>query len=92
MSEKICQNCQYYRQHYGISGGRIYKVFCGHCTAGKLKVKRPWTKCCTNYIYAPPAEDAFVSKEYLSKALLQRVLNMELLPPIENGEDDMQGR
>ena len=86
MSKNTCGNCQYYRQHYGISDGRIYRVFCGHCTFTRIRTKRPFTAACENYIYAQPDENAFVSKEYLSKALLLRVLNMDLLPPIEDGE------
>ena len=86
MEEKTCQSCKYYHQHYGISGGRIYRVFCGHCACGRVKTKRPYAAVCENYIYSESRESEFVTKEYLSKALLLRVLNMDLLPPIEDGE------
>ena len=85
MDKQTCGSCEYYHQHYAFSDGRIHRVFCGHCTLGRFKTKRPYAAACENYIYTEPDESAFVSKEYLSKALLLRVLNMELLPPIEEG-------
>lgn len=84
MIENTCQSCKYYRQHYAISDGRIFRVFCGHCTFGRVKTKRPYMAACENYIYTEPSENGFVNKEYLSKALLLRVLNMDLLPQIED--------
>ena len=39
---------------------------------------------CENYTPTSPDETAFASKEYLSKALLEYVLKLELLPPICN--------
>jgi len=83
LDKQTCKSCQYYHQHYAFSEGCIHRAFCGHCTFGRCKTKRPYTAACENYIYTAPDENAFVSKEYLSKALLLRVLNMELLPPIE---------
>ena len=35
---------------------------------------------------AEPDESKFVSKEYLGKALLEYMMNLELLPKIEDGE------
>lgn len=51
---------------------------------GKAKRKLPDTIACGHYFLADPDEQAFVSKEYLSKELLQYLLNLELLPTIEN--------
>ena len=39
------------------------------------------TKACENFS-APPREDAFAAKEYLSKELLAYLLHLELLPEI----------
>ena len=43
-----------------------------------------YEKRCENYIYSPGYENAFASKEYLSKELLRYVLSLELLPEIED--------
>ncbi|MBE6916605.1 MAG: hypothetical protein E7470_01695 [Ruminococcaceae bacterium] len=83
--EKICcQQCKYYRQHYTLDSQRILRVYCGHCTNPTAKHKRPHTAACNAFVPGTPDEDTFVSKEFLTKALLQRVLDMDLLPPIED--------
>lgn len=33
MEEKQCKNCAHYYQHYAMDERRIFRVFCGHCTA-----------------------------------------------------------
>ena len=83
MDEKQCENCQYYIQHYALNKHRFFRVHCGHCTFTHPKRKRPDTKACENYAPGIPPEDAFASKEYLSKELLQYVLGLDLLPEIE---------
>ena len=81
--EKItCKTCVHFRQHYGISEGRIFRIHCGHCTFPKVRTKRPDANACQHYTLAPPDEDAFVSREYLTKSLLQYLLTLELLPTI----------
>jgi len=49
-----------------------------------LDAKKPDTPACNNYLPGPLQEDAFVSREYLSKELLNYVLTLELLPEIED--------
>ena len=83
MNEQQCKNCQYFLQHLALSNRRLFRVYCGHCTFGKARRKQPDTKACKNFIPGSLAEEAFVSKEYLSKELLQYVLGLELLPEIE---------
>jgi hypothetical protein len=83
-----CKSCAYFRQHYTFDKRRIFSVHCGHCTCGTPKRKRPDTAACESYIYGEPNENAFVSKEYLSKELLQYLLNLEMLPAIEDGSSD----
>jgi len=83
MGEGQCQNCLHFIQHYTFSEGRVIRVFCGHCTCLKLRHKRPDAKACENFIFSPPDTDAFVTKEYLTKKLLKHVLELELLPKIE---------
>ena len=83
MNERTCRACKYFHQHYIIDNKRIFSVFCGHCIHGRIKKKNPDSKACEYFDYAPRMEDFFVTKEYLSKELLRRVLEMELLPEIE---------
>ena len=84
MENKFCKSCAYFRQHYTFDKQRIFRVFCGHCTLKNPTGKKPDAKICQYYIPAEPAEDAFVSKEFLSKALLDYMLRMELLPEIQD--------
>ena len=65
----------------------FFRVYCGHCILAKVKRKRPDAVACELFVPVPPDEAAFASKEYLSKTLLQYLLNLELLPPIEDSEE-----
>jgi len=78
----------YFHQHYAFDNRKIFRVYCGHCTLGKIKRKLPDTVACDGFVVAPPDEDAFVTKEYLSKELLQYLLHLELLPPIKDLTND----
>ena len=80
MNKTTCKDCQYYFQHYSLCDGKLYRVFCGRCIFGRVRTKRPFNKVCENFVSGPKDADAFISKEYLSKKLLEHVLNMELLP------------
>ena len=82
MDEKQCIDCQYYLQHYTLDKRRFFRVYCGHCTFTSPKRKPPDTKACKNFTPGSAPEDAFVSKEYLSKELPQYMLRLELLPEI----------
>jgi len=86
MREQHCSDCQHYLQHYALSRNKIFRVYCGHCTYNRAKQKRPDAKACKDFVAAISREDAFVSKEYLSKELLQYVLSLELLPEIQKDE------
>ncbi len=48
------------------------------------KGRKPDAPVCEQYAPAEPETDAFASKEYLSKALLKYVLELPLLPDIED--------
>ena len=50
------------------------------------KTKRADSKACENYMQSDSAEQAFISREYLSKALLEYMLKLELLPEIYDME------
>lgn len=83
MKENQCQNCQYYLRHYTFAERRIFRVYCGHCTLYRPKTKQPDAAACENFVPGPPQEDAFASKEYLSKELIQYMMQLELLPEIQ---------
>jgi hypothetical protein len=70
----------------------IFRIHCGHCAYLKVKTKRPNSKACENYIRTDPDDQSFVSKEYLSKALLEYMLKLELLPQIYDIENDTEDR
>ena len=80
MNQNTCNTCVYYRQHYSFDQRKIFRVYCGHCTFLKVKRKNPDSKSCENYIPSDPDEAAFATKAYLSKALLEYVLGLEVLP------------
>lgn len=82
--EKTCSDCKRFVQHYGLHDGRIFKIYCGHCACKKVKTKKPDCKACDNFEQGIKDEENFVKKEYLTKRLLDYVLNLELLPKIED--------
>lgn len=82
MDQNTCSTCVYYQQHYALGQRKIFRVHCGHCIYTRVRKKRPNSKICENYVQADDSEKPFVTKEYLSKALLEYVLNLELLPEI----------
>ena len=86
MDNYLCNTCVYYRQHYTFDHCKIFRVYCGHCTYQKVKRKPPDSKACENYLQSESLEKAFVTKEYLSKALLEYMLGLELLPVIDDLE------
>ena len=88
MDNHFCNTCTHYRQHYTFDHHKIFRVYCGHCTYRKPKTKRPDSKACKYYLQSEAEGNAFVTKEYLSKALLEYVLGLELLPEIFDSEED----
>ena len=86
MSEKQCKSCQHFRQHYTFDSRRIFRVYCGHCVCSKVKRKAPDAKACENFVPGATQEDAFATKEYLSKELVQYLTSLELLPDVKDEE------
>ena len=82
MNENYCKDCHYYLQHYTFDKRKIFRVHCGHCTFAGAKRRKPDSKACENFIPGAAQEDAFASKEYLSKELLRYALSLDLLPEI----------
>ena len=88
MDQMTCESCVHFHQHYVLDQKHIFRVYCGHCTFAKVARKKPDKKACENYKQSEPDEEAFASKEYLSKELLQYMLKLELLPEIENAPEE----
>ncbi len=86
VGEKQCKDCRFYRQHYTFDRKKLFRVFYGHCVYSRPKSKKPDRIACESFAPGLPQEDAFVSKEYLSKELLQYMLTLDLLPEIEDRE------
>lgn len=84
MTNQQCKECRYYLQHYTLNQRKLIRVYCGHCTFGKAKTRRPDAKVCQSFAPKPPQEEAFASKEYLSKELVQYMLSLDLLPEIKD--------
>ena len=89
MENNICKQCVHYHQHYALDQRKIFRVYCGHCVLPKARKKKPDAIACDQFEFASPDENAFASKEYLSKELLQYLLSLELLPKIEDGEKEV---
>lgn len=87
MTEYRCRNCANYRQHYTFDNRNIFRVYCGHCVVPDVRTRRPDAKICEHFVFATSEEFRFVRKEYLSKELLQYLLNLELLPEIRESEE-----
>lgn len=83
MEDNRCKNCRYYIKHYALIENRIIQVHCGHCIWKIPKTKHPNRKACEHFQQGVHTSEQFASKEYLSKKLLDKVMDMELLPEIE---------
>ena len=84
MDKLFCKDCAHFHQHYALDKRKIYRFFCGHCTLTHPKTKKPYASACNSFELSQPDEDAFATKEYLSKELLQYLLHLELLTKIED--------
>lgn len=78
MDKEFCRECKEYVQHYGIFDGKIRKVYCGHCKQIRSKAKRPDDVACPSFVSGTPEDEKLVSREFLTKELLKRVLEMNL--------------
>lgn len=90
MDNEYCKNCKHFMQHYGLNEKGIFRLYCGHCTLTRSKHKRPDQKACSNYIFGENRESTFASKEYLSKALLDKIFALALLP--EHLQDELNSQ
>ena len=81
--ENQCKECRYYLRHYTLDERKIFRVYCGHCTFGRARRKLPDAKACENFTPGLRQEEAFATKEYLSKELFRYLQGLDLLPEIE---------
>ena len=84
MDKQTCSGCEFFIQHYGLGEKKLFRLYCGHCTLARTKRRNPDDQACGNFVPGAPDTEAFASQEYLTKALLQRLLSLPLLPEIEN--------
>ena len=77
MNDTNCKHCKNYIQHYIFSEGKFRPLFYGHCTETRKRANLNG-KICQKFIPAEPSINQFVTKEYLTKTLLHRVLEMDL--------------
>ena len=83
MDEPICKNCKRFIQHYTFIGSKLAEVNCGHCAVKRsIKRKKADSKACEYFEQGTDPTEAFVTKEYLTKALLNKVLSEELMPEV----------
>lgn len=90
MNEATCKDCKNFLQHYGLNKEGLFWLYCGHCTLPGVRRKRPDTKACKNYVPGTDITEAFIKKEYLSKALLEYMLRLELLPHMDDAPTSHQ--
>ena len=84
MEKDICGSCEHFRQHYTLDKRKVFRVYCGHCVKHPTKRRKPDAVACEHFVASQPDDDAFATKEYLSKELLRYVLSLEILPQIED--------
>ena len=89
MCKQTCKSCSFYRQHYILNEKKLVRIYCGHCVYKKPKTRKPDSTICDEYIEKRVDEEAFASREYLTKALLEYMFRLELLPDIENQCDGL---
>ncbi len=75
-----CSGCSKYIQHYAFLEGAFRPVFCGHCTQRRKRSVNQHSLACERFVPGDRVEEQLVTKKYLTKALLEKVLTMELWP------------
>lgn len=76
--ENKCGECAHYIQHYAIFEGKLSPIYFGHCVQKKRKRVDQISPACELYVQGEPIENRLVTKKYLTKELLQKLLSMEL--------------
>ena len=79
MEKHNCRDCTYFLQHYALGERGLVRIWCGHCTHTHPRSRKPDAPACTRFSAGADREKAFATKEYLTRKLLQKVLDMDLL-------------
>lgn len=82
MERAQCYQCQHFYQHYGLGERALFCLNCGHCTVPRLRHKKPDAPACTHFHPGADQAEGFVTTQYLTRALLEKVLSLPLLPDI----------
>jgi len=82
MKNLTCGDCKYFRQHYIFNGERLSRVHCGHCVHPRLKHRTPSTPSCPNFEQRMVGVEQFITKDFITKELLEYVLSLDLPPEI----------
>jgi len=80
INKSTCSSCKYFIQHYTLLNGHLNEVDCGHCIKPRVKTRKPETAACGHYAVKSPDKEALVSREYLTRALLEKLLSLQLAP------------
>ena len=81
MEQTVCKQCRFFIQHYVLTNeGKLAAAYCGHCLKAHLKCRKPDRKSCEEFLPGEEQKAHYVTRQYLRRALLQRVLDMELMP------------
>ena len=83
MEEKFCKDCKHFCQHYRLDETGFVRVYCGHCMRIRPMSKKPHQKICGNFEQGNNPEEGFADKQYLTKALLDWIQRLDLLPKIK---------
>ncbi len=43
MNNQHCEDCRYFLRHYTFDSRKIFRVYCGHCSAKRVGRKQPDT-------------------------------------------------
>ena len=89
MENPICKQCAHFHQHYVVDTQRCAAVNCGHCFYPRPKKRTPITPACTYFTpreMPPSLPDRQEVINFLTKDLLQHILELELPPEVTEDE------
>lgn len=89
MTKPLCQNCQYFYQHYIIDSQRCTPVNCGHCRYPGLKRRKPSDPACIHFSRLDEPVDLPDKSgviQFLTKEILEYILTLKL--PLEVDTDE----
>ena len=85
MEKKICKDCAYFQQHYILDKDCCRRVYCGHCTHGRVKNRKPDRTACEHYKFQDQRSmfpDRQEVVHFLTTEFLKKVLEKPLPPDV----------